>query len=405
MGLAPGAWPSQLRADEQTDTRRPALQPVGVPAPSPGTDQAGRLASRAAPDPGRRPERASRRVLARHQGQRLVRRQGRGLGARPLLARRTRSPGLPARRRRAQGQGQARRSTTSSITSSPTAGSDPSATRQKHKPYDVWPLFPLFKALTQYQEATGDPRVIPATAQVLPQDRPGHRSASPCIAGRKIRVADLAVSLFWLYDRTGETWLLDLAQKAFAQSHDWRAQFEDFKFTGKTQGKFDLDTHGVNTGMALKYGGVRYRLTGDARGQGRHLPDARPARPVPRPGHRHLHLRRAPGRPQPVAGDRALHGGRGHVLARGPGGRPGDARLGDRLEKLAFNALPATFKKDMTAHQYDQQCNQVICSARASTSTSNNGAGLEPLRPGAELRLLHGQPAPGLAQVRLAVSG
>ena len=40
----------------------------------------------------------------------------------------------------------------------------------------------------------------------------------------------------------------------------------------------------------------------------------------------------------------------------------GDARLGDRLEKLAFNALPATFKKDMTAHQYDQQCNQVICS-------------------------------------------
>ena len=31
-----------------------------------------------------------------------------------------------------------------------------------HKPYDVWPLFPLFKALIQYQEATGDPRVIPA---------------------------------------------------------------------------------------------------------------------------------------------------------------------------------------------------------------------------------------------------
>ena len=33
---------------------------------------------------------------------------------------------------------------------------------QKHRPYDVWPLFPLFKALTQYQEATGDPRIIPA---------------------------------------------------------------------------------------------------------------------------------------------------------------------------------------------------------------------------------------------------
>jgi len=28
IGLASGAWPSQLRADEQTDTCRPALQPV-----------------------------------------------------------------------------------------------------------------------------------------------------------------------------------------------------------------------------------------------------------------------------------------------------------------------------------------------------------------------------------------
>src|SRR5271157_4139502 len=28
IGLASGAWPSQLRADDQTETRRPALQPV-----------------------------------------------------------------------------------------------------------------------------------------------------------------------------------------------------------------------------------------------------------------------------------------------------------------------------------------------------------------------------------------
>ena len=42
-------------------------------------------------------------------------------------------------------------------------------------------------------------------------------------------------------------------------------------------------------------------------------------------------------------------------------GITGDARIGDRLEKIAFNAFPATFKKDMTAHQYDQQANQVVC--------------------------------------------
>ena len=61
----------------------------------------------------------------------------------------------------------------------------------------------------------------------------------------------------------------------------------------------------------------------------------------------------------------------------------GDVRLGDRLEKLAYNALPATFKKDMTAHQYDQQCNQVICSRQGEHIYTDNGAdanlyGLEP---------------------------
>ena len=61
----------------------------------------------------------------------------------------------------------------------------------------------------------------------------------------------------------------------------------------------------------------------------------------------------------------------------------GDPRLGDRLERIAFNALPATFKKDMTAHQYDQQCNQVICSAAGDHVYTSNGPeanlyGLEP---------------------------
>ena len=151
--------------------------------------------------------------------------------------------------------------------------------------------------------------------------------------------------------------------------------------------------------MGLKFGGVRYRLTGDAEGPRRRSSHARPARPVPRPGHGHLHLRRAPGRPQPVAGDRALHGGRGDVFARAARRDPGDARLGDRLEKLAFNAFPATFKKDMRAHQYDQQANQVVCKVRPS-GLHRQRARREPLRPGAELRLLHGQHAPGLAQVR-----
>jgi DUF1680 family protein len=60
----------------------------------------------------------------------------------------------------------------------------------------------------------------------------------------------------------------------------------------------------------------------------------------------------------------------------------GYAALGDRLEKLAFNALPGAMTDDMWAHQYDQQPNQVECSLHKEPWTTNgpeaNLYGLEP---------------------------
>jgi len=61
----------------------------------------------------------------------------------------------------------------------------------------------------------------------------------------------------------------------------------------------------------------------------------------------------------------------------------GDMKYADRLEKIAFNALPATFSDDMWNHQYDQQINQIECSIDAKWPWSTNGPdsnifGLEP---------------------------
>ena len=39
----------------------------------------------------------------------------------------------------------------------------------------------------------------------------------------------------------------------------------------------------------------------------------------------------------------------------------GDPVWAERLEKAAFNALPATISDDMWSHQYDQQVNQIAC--------------------------------------------
>ncbi|MDQ2998212.1 MAG: glycoside hydrolase family 127 protein, partial [Chloroflexota bacterium] len=51
----------------------------------------------------------------------------------------------------------------------------------------------------------------------------------------------------------------------------------------------------------------------------------------------------------------------------------GDPRLADRLEQIAFNALPATFSPNMWAHQYDQQVNQVLCRVDSDRPWTSNG--------------------------------
>jgi DUF1680 family protein len=253
---------------------------------------------------------------------------------------------------------------------------------KKHKPYDVWPLFPLFKALVQYQQATGDPRIIPA---LLACCRKVEKviSDEPLYSWAKFRAADLAVSLYWLYEQTGERWILDLAKKTFTQSVDWRALYENFPYKEKAKERKSLENHGVNTAMTLKYGGVRHRLSGDAKDRGaifsmleildRYHGQATGIFTCDE----HLAGR------SPSQGTELCTVVEAMYSLEVATAITGDARLGDRLEMLAFNALPATFKKDMTAHQYDQQCNQVICAVEGEHVYVSNGAdanlyGLEP---------------------------
>ena len=129
----------------------------------------------------------------------------------------------------------------------------------RYRAYDPWPVFVFLKALTQFESATSDPRVIPVMRRFLRKVDALLRE-TPLFDWGMYRWADLVLSIHWLYERTGEGWLLELASRVRQQGYDWRAHFADFCYHSKVaRSECHLRTHVVNNAMALKQPAVWYR--------------------------------------------------------------------------------------------------------------------------------------------------
>jgi hypothetical protein len=237
---------------------------------------------------------------------------------------------------------------------------------------DWWSRMPMLKALTQYHEATDDARALDvldayfrAELSALPSD--------PLQSWGRARGGENILCAHWLYNRTGDAYLLELAELLHRQTVDWTGMFLDFAstpFTGK-QTSFDHRIHVVNVAMALKEPGLHYRQSRDPR-----------HRSAPRAGLDNL--MRYHGLANGLfSGDEWLAGqdpSQGtetcavvelmfslEILSR----LFGEVALADHLEKVAFNALPACQTPDLWGHQYDQQPNQVLCSIEKRAWTQN----------------------------------
>ncbi len=258
---------------------------------------------------------------------------------------------------------------------------------------DWWPRMVMVKALAQFHDCTGDPRVITVLTkyfhhqlQAMPQ--------RPLRDWGKFRWQDEVLVVEWLYDHTSDPKLLELAALLKQQGFDWTGSFADFKLKEPTTRKIledakagglnerALQSHGVNNGQALKTAAVQFRMSGD-------------------PGERELFLRQMAaldtyhGLPngmfscdEHLAGTDPSHGSELCTVVETMFSLEvllttfGDPAIADRLEKIAFNALPGTFTDDMWAHQYDQQPNQVQVGLNSKPWSTNgpesNLYGLEP---------------------------
>jgi hypothetical protein len=252
------------------------------------------------------------------------------------------------------------------------------------KRYDMWAILLANKVMAQYHEATGDKRALDAVVKSLKALVAG-LDRTPLYNWGRCRWYEGLVPAFYAYQHTSEAWLLDLARKLRAQGANYEALFatDDLKIATPRRGLWKWTKHVVNTGMAAKASALSWRL------------DRKPSDKAWGWGMIEF-LDRHHGQVTGMfTGDECLSGRspiQGTELCSVVEFMYsleilfsvfGDPRFGDRLERVAFNALPATFTPDMWAHQYDQQVNQVQCTINPEHNWSTNGPdsnlyGLEP---------------------------
>lgn len=248
--------------------------------------------------------------------------------------------------------------------------------------YDMWSFILLAKVLTVYADLSGDERVLPALEKGMRQFA-RHIEKAPLFNWGAARWFECLIPIFWLYEKRPAPWLLNLAYRLRAQGFDYEKLFHPYLDIAP-QKRWDFLTHGVNLAMALKQNALFSRLSGeDPNALADVMLDKLMAHHSMAVGHFTCD--------ECVAGDSPVQGAElcsiveamyAYEQLLSISGQP---RWGDRLERLAFNALPAACSADMWTHQYDQQTNQIRCARLprehviyTTNSPESNMFGLEP---------------------------
>ncbi len=278
---------------------------------------------------------------------------------------------------------------------------------------DWWPRIVALKVLTQYHEATGDPRALDLMGRYF-RFQLAQLSTQPLAMWAAPRGQEQLLPMLYLYRKTGAEYLAPLAALLREQSYDWSAIFRNFPYEKtthaylnrplfmavkrmtllsdwtakrlkrlhpvrppkrKTKAQIEQanaspflrvyhETHSVNLAMALKMPALDALWGGDADGAA-----------ASRAGLDAIM--------QYHGLSNGLFSGDEHLNGRSPAVGAElclaaellfsletllcvtrDARYAERIEQIAYSAWPAMFTADMCAHQYVQQVNQAEISRK-----------------------------------------
>ncbi len=236
---------------------------------------------------------------------------------------------------------------------------------------DLWPHMPVLNAMQSWYEHTDDPRVLPFMTRyfrwlsVQPDDTfsLGYWPA--------VRWGDCLGSVHWLYNRTGDAFLLDLARRMHEHSAKWSSGIINGHNVNFSQGFREPAQYSVqsdaHSDLAATY--ANYEKMMGTYGQ------------FPGGG---------------FAGDENTR--RGYTDARQGfetcgiveymssfemlTAITGDPAWADRCEELAFNSLPAALTPDLKALHYLTAANQVQLDSKNKSPGIDNGGTMFSYSPG-----------------------
>ncbi len=245
---------------------------------------------------------------------------------------------------------------------------------ENKKNRDLWPNMLVLSAMQSLNEAEGDERVIPfltryfrfeynlPPADLLPE------------SWQKLRGGENLESVYWLYSRTGERFLLELGRRLYERTADWETDIVN----PERDKNWEVSSfyHGVNITMGIRYPGVYYQQAGDRKyidiveknyrllmgeyGQG---PggmfgadeNIRPGHFDPRQGAETCSI------VEFMNSDEALLK------------ITGETRYADRCEEIAFNSLPASMTPDLKGLHYLTAPNLISCDSSGEHDFQNDG--------------------------------
>lgn len=236
-----------------------------------------------------------------------------------------------------------------------------------------WPYTIFFRAVLAQYAISGERRYLDALV------RHYHSTPHPMNFGRDVAGAEI---LLLLYGETGQAGLLAEAQDLYARFNRQAGEFDfDCSLAGMSSEK-PVAMHGVTFNELAKLGALFYAATGDQDSLAATLHAyAKVVRD-------HILADGLHSGAEAMSGQAPLDShetcnitdytwSMGHLLQI-----TGEARFGDQIERVIFNALPGVITKDFKALQYFSCPNQLVATRTSNHNWMSRGDNRMSFRPG-----------------------